>query len=136
MDLDRLRSFHNCDALVSLIQDFELQKLKITKLVEEAETRGIAIFRSGIVDGSIPTMEQAFAIVQFAKSMSRSGHNVVFHCKGGQGRAGTLCACTMVALGHPPMEAILETRKHLKGAIENSSQEQFVYDFTQFLATT
>ena len=50
-----LRSFHNCDALVSLIQDFELQKLKIPKLVEEAEARGIAIYRSGIVDGSIPT---------------------------------------------------------------------------------
>ena len=135
LDLDRLRSFHNCDALVSLIQDFELEKLKIPKLVEEAETRGIAIYRSGIVDGSIPTVEQAFAIVQFAKSMSRSGHNVVFHCKGGLGRAGTLCACTMVALGHNPQEAILETRKHRKGAIENATQEKFVHQFAQFIAS-
>ena len=49
--------------------------------------------------------------------MSRSGHNVVFHCKGGLGRAGTLCACTMVALGHAPQEAIVETRKIRKRAI-------------------
>ena len=135
LDLDRLRSFHNCDALVSLVQDFELQKLKIPKLVEEAEARGIAIYRSGITDGSVPTPQQAFAIVQFASAMSRSGHNVVFHCKGGLGRAGTLCACTMVALGHSPQHAIKQTRQYRKGAIENETQELFVHSFAQFLAS-
>ena len=80
-------------------------------------------------------MEQAFAIVQFAKSMSRSGHNVVFHCKGGLGRAGTLCACTMVALGHLLKKPSMETRKHRKGAIENSTQEHFVHDFARYLAS-
>jgi len=133
LDLDRLRSFHDCDALVSLVQDFELQKLKIPTLVESAEERGIAIYRSGITDGSVPTLEQAFGIVQFAKVMSRSGHNVVFHCKGGLGRAGTLCACTLVVLGFTPTEAIVQTRKYRKGAIENTSQENFVHKFAQFL---
>ena len=130
-----MRSFHNCDALVSLIQDYELEKLKIPKLVQEAEARGIAIYRSGITDGSVPTPAQAFAIVQFATAMSRSGHNVVFHCKGGLGRAGTLCACTLVALGHTPQEAINQTRKHRKGAIENETQEHFVHSFARFLAS-
>jgi len=133
LDLDRLRSFHDCTALVSLIEDFELAKLKIPTLVEDAEHRGIAIYRSEIVDGSVPTLEQAFAIVQFAKAMSRSGHNVVFHCKGGLGRAGTLCACTLVAMGELPMKAIQQTRNARKGAVENSIQEKFVVQFAQFL---
>ena len=75
-----------------------------------------------------------FAIVQFAQAMSRSGHNVVFHCKGGLGRAGTLCACTLVAMGVPPMKAIQQTRDARKGAIENSTQEKFVVQFAQSLA--
>ncbi len=133
LDLDRLRGFHNCTALVSLIQDFELNKLKIPNLVAEAESRGIAIYRSGINDGGVPTLDQAFAIVQFAKAMSRSGHNVVFHCKGGQGRAGTLCACTMVGLGYSAQDAIDITRNARDGSIENDTQESFIKQFEQFL---
>ena len=129
LDLDRLRSYHNCTALVSLIEEFELAKLQIPNLVSAAQERGIAIYRSGIVDGHIPTMEQAKGIVQFAKALSLSGQNVVFHCKGGLGRAGTLCACTLIALGHPPKEAIQMTRTARKGAIETAIQEKFIFQF-------
>lgn len=135
IDLDRLKSFYDCAGLVSLIKDFELTKLRIPNLVEEAESRGIAIYRSGIIDGSTPTLEQALGIVQFATALSRSGQNVIFHCKGGLGRAGTLCACTLVALGHSPQEAIIQTRKYRKGAIENQLQEQFIHKFATFLAS-
>ena len=135
LDLDRLRSFYNCGGLVSLIEDFELNMLQISNLVEEAENRGIAVYRSGVVDCSVPTLEQALGIVQFATALSRSGQNVVFHCRGGLGRAGTLCACTMVALGHSPQEAINNTRRYRKGAIQTQSQEQFVHKFAQFLAS-
>ena len=50
---DHLRSFANRDALgLSGLRILNC-RMKILTLVEEAEARGIAIYRSGIVDGSI-----------------------------------------------------------------------------------
>ena len=128
-DLDRLKAFHRVDALVSLIEDFELDTLSIPTLVSDCNQRRISIFRSPIVDGSIPTLEQAHSIAQHAVVLSRAGQRVVFHCKGGLGRAGTLCACTLVLLGYSSQEAIEQTREHRQGAIENVHQEQFIHTF-------
>ena len=135
LDLDRLKAFHRVDALVSLIEDFELEKLSIPTLVSNCNQRRISIFRSPIVDGSVPSMEQAQSIAQHAATLSRAGQRVVFHCKGGLGRAGTLCACTLVLLGHNPHDAIEQTRKHRPGAIENLRQEQFVHTFARRLSS-
>lgn len=131
MDLDRMKAVFQVDALVSLVEDFELTKLSIPDLVAECQRRRIAIYRSPIQDGSTPSLEQAFGIVQHAAALSQAGQRVVFHCKGGLGRAGTLCACTLVYLGMNATDAIKLTREHRKGAIENQTQEQFVAQFAQ-----
>lgn len=125
-DLNRLRDHHRTDVLVSLVEDEELQWMRIPDLVAEAENRGIAVLRHPVPDGRIPEPSAADATVQAAVSLAKSGRCVVFHCRGGLGRAGTFAALTLRALGMPGAEAMRVVRKARPGAIENRVQELFV----------
>ena len=136
MDLDRLRAVYKTDALISLVEESELGHLQIPDLVKEASLRNIAVYRSPIIDGSIPTITQANHIAQFAVTLSRAGQNVVFHCKGGLGRAGTLCAISLLHLGYNPQQAIDWVRQQRPGAIENHTQEGFIHSYFQQLNPT
>ncbi|MEC7984602.1 MAG: ADP-ribosylglycohydrolase family protein [Myxococcota bacterium] len=128
-DLDRLRAFYQVDALFSHIENVELETLGIQNLVEEAEKRRIAIFRMPIVDTKTPSIPLALEGVRTATTLLRAGYNVVFHCRGGLGRAGTMAACTLIGLGFDAKKAIREVRQSRKGAIENIFQETFVLEF-------
>ena len=64
-----------------------------------------------------------------AKSCARSyaaGCDVLVHCRGGLGRAGTIAARLLVELGMEPETAIASVRAVRPGAIETSDQEKFV----------
>ena len=125
-DLDRLAGHFGVDVLVSLVEDDELYELGIPNLVSAAERRGIAVLRLPIPDGGTAEPRSAQQVVQAAASLALSGRHVVFHCRGGLGRAGTLAACALVHLGATSHGAISEVRRARPNAIENSSQEGFV----------
>jgi ADP-ribosyl-[dinitrogen reductase] hydrolase len=55
--------------------------------------------------------------------------NVLVHCRGGLGRAGTIAARLLVELGMEPTKAIASVRGVRPGAIETSEQERFVLGF-------
>lgn len=129
LDLDRLKAVYQVQTLISLIEEQELEQLQIYGLVSAANQRQIALFRSPIVDGSIPSLEQANNISHIAINLANSGQRVVFHCRGGLGRAGTLTACVLTHLGYSASEAITLTRKHRKGALETPQQEKFVHQY-------
>ena len=125
-DLDRLRHHHGVDLLVSLVEDWELEWLKIGALCSAAEARGIAVLRHPVVDGSTPQRTEALQVVQQAVSMASAGQSVVFHCRGGLGRAGTFAALALRHLGMSGPAAMAEVRAVRPGAIENRNQERFV----------
>ncbi|MGN6818061.1 MAG: ADP-ribosylglycohydrolase family protein, partial [Sphingomonas sp.] len=56
----------------------------------------------------------------------RDGFDIVVHCKGGLGRAGTIAARLMVELGVPPSTAVSEVRAARPGAIETDAQLNYV----------
>jgi ADP-ribosylglycohydrolase/protein-tyrosine phosphatase len=56
----------------------------------------------------------------------RRGERVIVHCRGGQGRAGTIAARLLIELGMDCDRAISEVRRVRPGAIETRSQEQHV----------
>ena len=126
IDLERLVSEYETQLLVSLIEDHELTLLEIPALVTEAQRRGIVIVRAPVPDLEAPEQDQARHLADLAIASARAGRNVVIHCRGGLGRAGTLAACTLVALGQSPDDAINHVRRVRKGAIETQSQQEFV----------
>lgn len=106
VDLAGLRA-EGADHLVCLIEDHELAELSIDGLEVEARVAGIALHRLPIQDGSLPADDAAVAkLVSGVAGWAAAGENVVIHCKGGLGRAGTIGGCVLRAAGLEGPEAL------------------------------
>jgi ADP-ribosyl-[dinitrogen reductase] hydrolase len=60
------------------------------------------------------------------RSILRGKLDVLIHCRGGLGRAGTIAARLLIELGIEPKKATASVRAARPGAIETSEQEEFV----------
>ena len=137
-DLDTLKDKYKTDILVSLLEDFEFEYLKIPNLREKCEEKSIKNIKFNIIDGSIPLSNQVSDYIKLARDLkfeAENGKNIVIHCMGGLGRTGTLAACILVLFGFSVFDAIKTTRTYRKGAIENKTQELFVEEFSQLTMT-
>ncbi|MGY6282645.1 ADP-ribosylglycohydrolase family protein [Methylorubrum extorquens] len=117
-------------ALVTLIEGHEIEALRVGGLEVECRRHGIEWLHLPIPDVSAPTdeFEAAWVTVgEGVRSRLRNGFNVVVHCKGGLGRAGTIAARLLVELGADPEEAIQRVREARLGAIETVEQERHVH---------
>jgi ADP-ribosyl-[dinitrogen reductase] hydrolase len=127
VDLLRLRQEYATDVLVSLIEDWELDRLGIAALLTEASKAGIELDRFGIRDGGVPADPGRFVeLVKRTVAHVRAGKTVVIHCRGGLGRTGVLAAVCLRALGFEANRAIEIVRAARPGTIENTAQEDFV----------
>jgi ADP-ribosyl-[dinitrogen reductase] hydrolase len=128
IDLDAIAAW-GAAAIVTLVEDHEMASLGVPDLGHAARQRHMAWFHLPIQDVSIPSarFEAAWADAgEGLRARLRDGFNVLVHCKGGLGRAGTVGARLLVELGMPPEEAIAAVRKARTGAIETIEQELHV----------
>jgi ADP-ribosyl-[dinitrogen reductase] hydrolase len=128
LDLDRVRDW-GAGAVVTLLEPKELTLLKVEQLGEEILRRNMIWFHLPIVDVSIPDeqFENEWNVAgEELRSMLRRGLDVLVHCRGGLGRAGTIAARLLIELGMDPTKAIEHVRAVRPGAIETSDQERFV----------
>ena len=128
LDLDAVRDW-GAAAVVTLIEPKELTLLRVERLGEEVLRRKMLWFHLPIMDASIPDerFEQEWEVAgEDLRSMLRSGLDVLVHCRGGLGRAGTIAARLLVELGMEPTKAIASVRAVRRGAIETRDQEQFI----------
>lgn len=130
-DLSVLRKEQHVDVLVPLIEDHELELLGIPDLVKRAEEAGMAVRRSPIPDLGTPDLKEANLLAQDLVAELKAGKNVLVHCKGGLGRAGTISTATLIKLGMDPEVAMALVRAARPGAVENKAQEQFLLAFAQ-----
>ena len=59
----------------------------------------------------------------------RAGQNIVFHCRGGRGRAGLAVTRMLIETGEDPALAIARVRAARSGAIETQGQEDYLLRF-------
>jgi ADP-ribosyl-[dinitrogen reductase] hydrolase len=128
IDLDAVCAW-NAAALVTLLEDHELGRLSVSNLGDEVRRRHIDWYHLPIRDVSTPNADFERAWQQVGPQLLariRSGCNVLVHCKGGLGRAGTVAARLLVELGTEPAQAIRQVREVRPGAIETAAQERYV----------
>ncbi len=132
-DLDVLAGDHGTRLLVTLLEQPEIDELGA--LGREARRAGMDWVHFPIPDMWFPSdLGKARKLVtRIVKALSGGG-DVVVHCWGGLGRAGTIAAATLVARGLAPAAAIAAVRAAREGAVQTWEQERFVADFAEALA--
>jgi len=130
LDLDAVKLW-GAAAVVTLIEDHELELLGVRTLGAQVQARGMAWCHLPIADVSAPNarFEASWAAVgpQLLATLS-SGGRVLVHCRGGLGRAGTVAARLLVELGVPAREAVSRVRQARPGAIETGAQQRYVLE--------
>lgn len=131
LDLDQLVRRHRMGMQVCLLEDEELVRLKIANLVEEAVRRGVKVLRLPIPDGGVlPSGEPVEQLVEQILAAASTGTNVVIHCMGGLGRAGTVGGCALVAYGMPAEDALARLRERRgPNCPETEGQRAFIRAF-------
>lgn len=120
--------------LISLIEPFEYDELRISQLPTRAEAFGLTWYGLPIVDGAAPDhrlLDRWRELSPELVSALNTGARVVVHCKGGLGRAGTVAS--MLLLNSKVTSAADETIRLVRavrpGAIETSEQEAFLREW-------
>lgn len=128
LDLDAIRHW-GAAAVVTLVEQNELRLLRVERLGEEVMRRKMLWFHLPIVDASTPNaaFEQRWEVAgETLRTLLRSGRDVLVHCRGGLGRAGTIGARLLIELGMEPTTAVRRVRAARPGAIETREQEKYV----------
>lgn len=124
LDLDVVANW-GAAAVVSLIEAHEMTTLAVPMLGEQVAARHMRWFHLPIVDVSVPGAHFEARWAEdgaVLRDLLRAGFDVLVHCKGGLGRAGTIAARLLVELGWEPGAAIKAVRSVRPGAIETSAQ--------------
>ena len=107
----------------------ELTWLRVEPLGDEVVRRGMRWFHLSIVDAATPDgrfeREWVTAGAELC-ALLRRGRDVLVHCRGGLGRAGTIGARLLIELGMTPAVAVARVRAARPGAIETIGQERYV----------
>lgn len=128
IDVSAIHSW-GAQAVVCLMESFELELLDVKNLPSAVEKAGIAWFQLPIRDVSVPSadFERQWKVKGAElRAILSLGGRVLVHCRGGLGRSGLIAARLLVEFGMKPDAAIALVRKQRPGAIETSAQENYV----------
>jgi ADP-ribosyl-[dinitrogen reductase] hydrolase len=128
-DLEHIRRW-GAKHIVTLMTDSEIDDLQVSDLPKQVKEFGMNWHHIPVEDGGTPSdiSERYWSdISRTVMEALTSGEDVLVHCKGGLGRSGSFVAGLLVENGVEPYKAIGKTREARKGAIENTSQEEWVH---------
>lgn len=132
IDLDTIENW-GAAAVVTLIEDHEMASLGVTSLGDGVTARNMSWYHLPIPDVTAPNsdFEECWLVAGAElRDLLSAGFDVLVHCKGGLGRAGTIVARLLIELGWASEAAISEVRKVRRGAIESSDQERHLQSIT------
>ena len=129
LDLDEIQRC-GATAVISLITDEEMECLQVSGLRDAVEERHMEWWHLPIPDVKPPgpEFESGWKVAGEAiRDRLHMGFNVLVHCKGGLGRAGTVAARLLVELGGNWEDAIRKVRDaRSDDAIETEAQERHI----------
>ena len=114
-DLDEdvlwLRRAYGVDSFVLLIEDHELDLLRVPDLPKAMADAGIELVRFPSSTSASPNDTDSLrALLDGLRERLVDGKHVVVACRGGIGRTGTVVACLLIEGGLDPEAAIAHTR--------------------------
>lgn len=127
-DLAALRDW-GASVVVTLNPMSELTRLGVPELGADVQAAGLRWLHLPIGDMAAPDRPWEVAWQDVGPRIHQclqAGERVAFHCGGGQGRAGTIAALTLIERGYAPDEAIRTVRQARPGAIESPDQERYL----------
>ena len=133
IDLDVIENW-GAAAVVTLIEDHEMASLGVTGIGDAVTTRNMSWYHLPIPDVTAPAsgFEKQWQVAGAElRDLLRAGFNIVVHCKGGLGRAGTVAARLLIELGWSSSDAVAEVRLVRPGAIETIEQEKHLRTIVQ-----
>lgn len=120
--------------LITLIEPWEFQELRIPSLAERAHAHGLKWHGLPITDGAAPDgrlLEPWKSLGPQLAAEILSGSRIVVHCKGGLGRAGTVASMLLIETGcaSDGADAIAKVRAVRPAAVETPEQEEFILNW-------
>jgi ADP-ribosyl-[dinitrogen reductase] hydrolase len=115
--------------VITLIESHEFALLQVEELGSVVMQSGMRWLHMPIRDVSVPDERFHTAWAMHRKLVMKTledGANVLVHCKGGLGRAGTVAAQILIESGVPARDAIATVRAKRPGAIETLAQERYL----------
>lgn len=128
LDLDVIQEW-NAAIVVTLIETHELEQLQVPMLGDEVRARHMSWLHLPIRDREAPcrAFDQEWRTVGAdLRILLMNGFNVLIHCMGGLGRAGTVAARLLIEFGAKPAPATEMVRAVRPGAIETEEQCQYL----------
>ncbi|WP_255453584.1 cyclin-dependent kinase inhibitor 3 family protein [Novosphingobium sp. Gsoil 351] len=116
-------------AVVTLIEDHEFEALRVQGLGAAVSSQHMEWLHLPISDRGVPGdafEAQWRCVAPGLRARLRDGFDVVVHCMGGLGRAGTIASRLLVELGMAPDDAIARVREVRPGALETAEQVRFI----------
>ena len=124
---------NNCSSITSFVEDKEFEKICNKKyFVESVYKSNLKWHHLPITDLSAPNLDFKYkweTTKVLLKNELIDGQNIIFHCRGGKGRAGTVAAILLIDFGMNKKEAIDLVRSRRLGAIETKKQEDFIFAY-------
>jgi protein-tyrosine phosphatase/nicotinamidase-related amidase len=125
-DLESLKE-QGVDAVLCLLANDEFAHYGVEDLMGAYAGAGFVALHQPIVDGRVPTHAELARALDFIDAQRAQGKDVLIHCVGGLGRAGTVAAAWRVRHGRTPAQAIADIRAtRSPRAIETALQEAFL----------
>ena len=131
-DLQKIQNW-GAKRIITLIEQHEFALLKVESLGKTIKAMNIKWHHLPIKDNHCPDSRFKKEWLKIKDEILQSlnkGEKILIHCRGGQGRAGTIAAEILINFNLNPQDAINHVRTIRPGAIVTKNQELYLLQKT------